>query len=139
MIAVMLISISITAYTLSSFSLLIQSLLTIPYDWKLEAAIVIGQLAFQFPFIMKRKRYEILLYYYNMLLVSLLGSILLWPIILSNRYYPSSQLVNIIYFFIVVTVLFFEHRRRVRKLKLPVYLCYTWVVYRMLLLPFIIN
>jgi len=139
MIAVMLISISITAYTLSRFSLLIQSLLAIPYDWKLEAGIVIGQLAFQFPFLLKKKWQEWLEYYFNMLLVSLLGSILLWPIIIVNKYYAASHLVNIIYFFTVVTILFFEHRRRVEKLKLPTYLCYTWVLYRMLLLPFIIN
>lgn len=137
-VAVMFISISITAYTLSRFALLVQSLLAIPYDWKLEAAIVIGQLVFQLPFIFNRQRNEIFEYYYNMLLVSLIGSILLLPIIAYNVFHPLSQEWNIIYFFTVVTILFFEHLRRVRKLELPKYLCITWALYRFIILFFIL-
>lgn len=137
-VAVMLISIGITAYTLNQFSLLIQSLLSIPYDWKIEMAIVTGQIVFQVPFILKRGPFEIIRYQYNMLLISLLGSILLWPIIGINAFHPQSQLTNLIYFFSVVTIMFLVHIQRVRKLELPHYLCYTWVLYRLIILPFII-
>lgn len=134
----MLISISITAYTLSRFSVLIQPLLSIPYDWKLEAAIVTGQLVFQFPLLIRKYRDRIFIYYYNMLLVALSGSILLWPLILINNYYPWNIEWNVLYFFTVVGILFLDHMRRVRKIHLPSYLCYTWIVYRMIVLALLI-
>ncbi len=136
--AVMLISISITAYTLSRFSVLIQPLLCIPYDWKLEAAIVMGQLVFQFPFLIHKYRNRIFTYYYNMLLVALFGSALLWPLILINECSSWNIEWNVLYFFTVVGILFLDHMRRVRKLHLPSYLCYTWVVYRMIVLALLI-
>ena len=138
-IVVMLISIGITAYTLSRFSLLIQSLLSIPYDWKIEMAIVTGQIIFQVPFIWKKSTFEIIRYQYNMLLISLLGSILLWPIIVINEWQIQSQTVNLIYFFSVVSVMFLVHVQRVKKLELPTYLCFTWVLYRLIILPFIVE
>lgn len=135
----MLISIGITAYTLSLFSILIQSLLSIPYDWKIEMAIVTGQIIFQVPFIWKKSRFEIIRYQYNMLLISLLGSILLWPIIVINEWHIQSQTVNLIYFFSVVSIMFLVHIQRVKKLELPTYLCFTWVLYRLIILPFIVQ
>ncbi|HSY60870.1 MAG TPA: hypothetical protein VK796_03290 [Cytophaga sp.] len=138
-IAVMLISIGITAYTLSRFSVLIQSLLSIPYDWRIELAIVTGQLLFQLPFIWNRPTFEIIRYHYNMLLISLMGSILLWPIIILNSFHPQSHVVNLSYFFTVVSIMFVVHIGRVKKLQLPTYLCYTWVLYRFIILPFIVQ
>ncbi|WP_299252470.1 hypothetical protein [uncultured Cytophaga sp.] len=138
-IAVMLFSIGITAITLSRFSLLIQSVLTIPYNWKIESCIVVGQLLFQLPFIWKNSGFEIIRYHYTMLLISLLGSVMLWPIIAINIYDPQPLFVNIIYFFTVVSIMFLTHMYRVKKLHLPHYLCYTWVLYRLLILPFILN
>lgn len=138
-IVVMLISIGITAYTLSRFSILIQSLLSIPYDWKIEMAIVTGQIIFQVPFIWKKSTFEIIRYQYNMLLISLLGSILLWPIIIINERHIQSQTVNLIYFFSVVSIMFLVHVQRVKKLELPTYLCFTWVLYRLIILPFIVE
>lgn len=136
---VMLISIGITTITLSNFSLLIQSVLSIPYDWKIELCIVVGQLLFQLPFIWKKSRFNIIRYYYMMLLISLLGSVLLWPIIGLNIYHPQPLYVNIIYFFTVVSIMFLAHMQTVKKLHLPNYLCYTWVLYRLLILPFILT
>jgi hypothetical protein len=137
-IAVMLISIGITAYTLSRFSVLIQSLLSIPYDWRIEMAIVTGQLLFQLLFIWNRPKFEIIRYHYTMLLISLMGSILLWPIIVINIFHIQSHITNLIYFFTVVSIMFVVHIQRVKKLQLPTYLCYTWVLYRFIILPFII-
>jgi hypothetical protein len=137
-ILVMLISIGITTYTLSTFSSLIQSLLSIPYDWKIEMAIVSGQLLFQLPFVWKRTRLEIIRYLCTILLISLMGSVLLWPVIILNAFYEQSQTVILIYFFAVVSIMFLVHMYRVKKLELPTYLCYTWVLYRFIILPFII-
>jgi len=138
-IVVMLISIGITTYTLSRFSLLIQSLLSIPYDWKIEVAIVTGQLLFQLPFIWNRSTFEIIRYQYNMLLISLMGSVLLWPIITINEFQVQTIRTNLIYFFSVVSIMFLVHMYRVKKLELPTYLCYTWVLFRLLILPFIVQ
>ncbi len=137
-ITVMLLCVGITAYTLSRFALLIQPLLSIQYGWEFELAIVLGQLAFQFPFLYRQHRSVYLLYYYNMLQVSLIGSLLLLPLILINHWYVCGYLINLSYFFAVVAFMFLEHKRRVKKLKLPVYLSYTWALYRMILLYFII-
>lgn len=70
---IMLGCILFTAFTLSQFSLLIQSFLAIPYDWKLELAIVTGQLIFQFPFLYRKPFTVKLVYFENMLMVSLIG------------------------------------------------------------------
>ncbi len=137
-VAIMLSCIAITAYTLSQFSLLIQSFLSIPYDWRLELAIVTGQLVFQFPFIYHKPFALKLVYFENMLMVSLIGSLLLIPLIAVNHFYPLPIEVNVGYFAVVVATLFFEHRRRVHRLQMPAYLCYTWIIYRLLILPFIL-
>jgi len=135
---IMLGCILFTAFTLSQFSLLIQSFLRIPYDWKLELSIVTGQMVFQFPFIYRKPLSVKWVYFENMLMVSWIGSLLLVPILLVNHFYPLTIEVNVIYFGVVVSTLFLEHRRRIKKLQLPEYLCYTWILYRLLILPFIL-
>ncbi|MBC7487054.1 MAG: hypothetical protein H7282_09925 [Cytophagaceae bacterium] len=135
---IMLGCILFTAFTLSQFSLLIQSFLAIPYDWKLELAIVTGQLIFQFPFLYRKPFTVKLVYFENMLMVSLIGSLLLIPLLLVNHFYPLPIEAHVVYFAAVVATLFFEHRRRVQRLQLPEYLCYTWILYRVLILPFIL-
>lgn len=135
---IMLGCIIFTAFTLSQFSQLIQSFLAIPYDWKLELALVTGQLVFQFPFLYRKPFAVKLVYFENMLMVSLIGSLLLIPLLLVNHFYTLPIEVNVIYFALVVATLFFEHRRRIKQLQLPEYLCYTWILYRLLILPFIL-
>lgn len=137
-ILIMLSCLLFTAFTLSQFSLLIASFLRIPYDWKLELAIVTGQMVFQFPFLYKKTFAVKWVYFENMLMVSLIGSLLLVPLILVNHFYQMPIEVNLVYFAAVVITLFFEHRRRIKRLQLPEYLCYTWVLYRLLILPFIL-
>lgn len=137
-VAIMLGCIAFTAFTLGQFSLLIQPFLAIPYDWRLELAIVTGQLVFQFPFIYHKPFAVKWVYFENMLMVSLIGSLLLIPLLVVNHFYPLPIEVNAGYFAFVVVTLFFEHRRRVYHLQLPSYLCYTWILYRLLILPFIL-
>jgi hypothetical protein len=37
-----------------------------------------------------------------------------------------------------VLLMFFEHKRRVAKLAMPVFISYTWVLYRVIILLFIL-
>jgi hypothetical protein len=129
----------VTAFTLSKYAKLIQHLLNIKYNWQFELAIVIGMLIFQYPFIHKETWVIKLDYYFKMLLVSLLGSMLLWPLLLINQYAIFSDAINISYFFAVVTIMFFIHKNIVTKMKLPFYLSYTYILYRFIILLFIVK
>lgn len=130
--------IAITAFTLSRYALLIEHLLAIKYNWVFELCMVIGMLFFQYPFIYKKSWAVKLDYYFNMLLVSAMGSVVLWPLLIANRFYTCGDTVNLIYFFAVVLFMFIEHKRRVAKLSLPVFISYTWVLYRLIILIFIL-
>jgi hypothetical protein len=138
-IAVMAICIAITAITLNQFAQLIQHLITIRYGWRFELCIIIGMLFFQYPFIYKKSRSLKLDYYFNMLLVSLTGSIMLLPLLLLNFYSGYSDTFNLLYFFAVVLIMFFDHKRRVASLALPVIISFTWVLYRAIILIFILT
>ena len=135
---VMLFCIVVTAAILNQFACLIQHLITVKYDWKFELSMVIGQLIFQLPFIFKKTVKQKTNYYFNMLIVSMIGSVMLLPLIAFNCFYLLSDLINIVYFFAVVLFMFFEHKRRVKKLEFPWYISYTWVLYRFLILIFIL-
>lgn len=137
-ITIFLLCIVITAGTLNQFAKLIQHLISIKYDWRFELFMVVGQLVFQFPFIYKNTAEEKWDYYYNMLIVSMMGSILLLPLIIFNHFYLVSNILNILYFFAIVLFMFFEHKRRVYLLCMPSYISYTWVLYRFLILIFIL-
>lgn len=137
-ITVIVLCIAITAFTLNQYTKLIQHLLTINYNWQFELGMVTGMLLFQYPFIYKQRRQLKLEYYFNMLLVSLMGAILLWPVIIVNHFYNCVDLINIIYFFAVVWVMFWQHKRIVAKLLLPVFISYTWILYRFIILIFIL-
>jgi hypothetical protein len=137
-IGMMLLCIAVTAFTLSRYAILIQHLLKIQYNWQFELFMVLGMLFFQYPFIYKNTGKLKLEYYFNMLLVSLMGSVLLWPLLIVNHFEYCVDLINIIYFFAVVWVMFWEHKRIVAKLSLPVFISYTWVLYRLIILIFIL-
>ncbi|MGG9960246.1 hypothetical protein [Ferruginibacter sp. SUN106] len=135
---VMLVCIAVTAFTLSRYALLIQHFLKVQYNWQFELLMVLGMLFFQYPFIYRNTWQLKLEYYFNMLLVSLMGAVLLWPLLIVNHFEYCVDLVNIIYFFAVVWVMFGEHKRIVAKLSLPVFISYTWLLYRFIILIFIL-
>jgi len=137
-VAVMVTGTAVTAFTLSQYAQLIQHLLRIRYNWQFELYMVLGMLLFQYPFIYKIAWQLKLDYYYNMLIVSLIGSGLLVPLLILNYCLDCSDTFNIIYFFTVVLFMFFNHKERVRRLKLPLYISYSWVLYRLLILIFIL-
>lgn len=138
-IAVMVICITVTAITLNQYAQLIQHLITVSYGWQFELCMIIGMLFFQYPFIYKKSRSIKLDYYFNMLLVSLIGSALLFPLLVLNFYSDYGDTFNLLYFFAVVLIMFFDHKRRVAALALPVLISYTWVLFRILTLIFILT
>jgi hypothetical protein len=137
-IVVILAGIVITTLVLQRFSDFVEHLLAVDYDWRFELAMVTGQVVFQALFILRRGLREIIAYTSRLLLVSLVGSLLLLPAIGWNSIYIHHDLVNLGWFFSVVVVMFFLHKQYVEELKWPWYLCYTWVLYRFIILIFII-
>ena len=127
-----------TVFTLSQYARLIQHLLAVKYNWFFELMMVLGMLLFQLIFILKNNRKILLDYLLKMLLVSFIGSLLLWPLLLINNFYRLSDAYNLIYFFSVVSIMFFIHKNIVTKMKLPFYLSYTYILYRIIVLLFII-
>ena len=138
-IAVMVICIAVTAITLNQYAQLIQHLITIEYGWRFELCMITGMLFFQYPFMYKKSNSEKLNYYFNMLLVSVFGSALLFPLLVLNFYSNYNDTFNLLYFFSVVLIMFFYHKKRVTVLKLPPIISYTWVLYRAILLIFILT
>jgi hypothetical protein len=137
-ILLMLFCVCITAFTLHQFAKLIAGLLSIQYDWKFELSMVLGQLVFQTIFIFKESIHRKIQYFSEMLKVSMIGSVLLWPLLLFNHIYSAGDVLNVLYFFGVVLFMFFDHKRRVKELNLPFCVSYTWVLYRCLILIFIL-
>ena len=137
-VSVIVVCIAIAALTLNQFAQLIQHLIAIKYDWRFELCMVTGMVIFQYPFIYKKAWGLKLDYYFNMLLVSVIGSALLMPLLILNYDIRQSDTFNLVYFFMVVLIMFFDHKRRVAKLDLPVIVSYTWVLYRAIILIFIL-
>lgn len=127
-----------TAFTLNLFAKLIQHLLSVKYNWLFELIMIAGILLFQLLFIIKNNKAAIFNYFSKMLFVSLVGSILLWPLLIINKYYNLTDVVNVGYFLLVVVAMFFIHKNIVTKMKLPSYLSYTYILYRFIILLFII-
>ncbi len=131
--------IAVIALTLDKYVQLVQHFLKVNYDWKFELLIVIGMLIFQYPFIYKYNWQKKLDYYFNMILVSFIGSVLLSPLLVLNHYSTISDTFNILYFFAVVLIMFLDHKRRVANLNLSELLTYSWVLYRFIILIFILK
>lgn len=125
------------AIVLGNYARLIAHLLQIRYDWIFELCLVIGQMLFQYPFISNKPFEQQMSYFYHLLFVSFLGAVMLLPILILNSYVQMSDTINVLYFFGVVGIMLFEHMRRVKKLALPAYLSFTWILYRCLILAWL--
>lgn len=104
-----------------------------------EGIITVGQLVFQGLLILKLGNQTILNYFGNLMTVSLLGSLILMPLLLINSIIRIPEILMFLWFGVTVLVMFIEHFRRIKLLKLPSYLSYTWVLYRVLVLLIILN
>lgn len=102
-----------------------------------EVLVCAGQLVFQGIIVAMFRKDRVIHYLGNVMTVSLAGALALSPMFLltglikSNWFYIS-------YFFIVVTLMFFEHMRRVKILGLPFFVSVSWLLYRFLILFFVI-
>lgn len=124
------------ARTLAAFADRISIYLAVRYDWRLELGLVVGQVLFQWLFLLRRPWVERLSYAWILIAVSTLGAVLLWPLL---AFVPRSAppLGHVAWFFGVVAVMFVAHYALVARHQLPKRLCVTWVVYRLLILAFV--
>jgi hypothetical protein len=128
------------AKTLATFAAIIQGYLRIHYDLWFELGMVIGQVLFQWVVLYKRSWRERIRYAFVLIFVSLLGATLLWPMLGYHlRVATLSPLIATGWFFGVVGVMFAVHWWLVKRENLPVILCATWVVYRLLILAYALK
>lgn len=127
-----------SAFSLNHFAKIIDGFFSIDYDHQFELCMVLGQLAFQCSVMFNANWKERFTYLFCVLSVSMIGSILLLPLIGFNAYQQTEPFSALVYFSSVVLVMFFIHRYLVKKVKLAWYLTYTWVLYRIFLLVYII-
>ena len=104
-----------------------------------EIILAFGQIVFQSLFLLNFDKKTIINYAGNLMTVSLMGSLILIPIVILNQFINLPQTIILGWFGITVLIMFWEHFRRVKVLKLPFYLSYTWILYRILALLLILN
>jgi hypothetical protein len=126
------------AHTLAAFAAIIRDHLAIDYDLRFELGMVVGQVLFQWAVLWRRSWTDRLDYAVILVLVSSLGAALLWPLLLWHHRAPVRPLAAVAWFFAVVAVMFLVHLRLVKRAALPLVLCITWVVYRLLILAVIL-
>lgn len=134
----LLCAIFLTACTLNIYSGYLQQFIAIRYSFYFELVMVLGQLVFQSVILWRRPLAVKGGYGFHLLTVSLLGSLLLWLFIAGKQFLSLSAHMALLYFLCVVVFMFLEHKRRVSLLGLPVYLSFTWLLYRGLILIFIL-
>jgi hypothetical protein len=125
------------ALTLGRYSVLLQRYLAVRYDTRIELGMVTAQVLFQWAFLVRRTWEERLSYAWVLITVSSVGALLLWPAILFGA--PLSPPRAAAYFFAVVAVMFGVHWALVVRHHLPKWLCATWVLYRLLLLIYLLR
>lgn len=104
-----------------------------------EVVLAFGQIVFQSLFLLKFNRKTILNYAGNLMTVSLMGSLILFPILILSKFIMVPEMIIQGWFGITVFIMFAEHSRRIKILKLPFSLCFTWVLYRIIALFLILN
>jgi hypothetical protein len=98
-----------------------------------------GQIAFQFLFIQKLNKKQIINYLGNLVTISMLGSLFLVPILVLNQFISLNEYIVIAWFGLTVNLMIFEHHRRTTLLGLSKFLTITWILYRILALIIILN
>ncbi len=138
-IGFIIISAVFTSTVLLYYSYLLEGLVP-PSNMIREYIICFCQMVFQgILLIANRQKSElILLYLKNMMMVSLIGALLLIPFLFISHYSDFNPLISSGYFFTVVVFMFFNHKSRVKKINAPWWLTYTWVLYRFIVLLFIL-
>lgn len=130
-------ALTITSFVLFGYSNLIPSLPK--SNITREIILSFGQIVFQSLLLLKFDKQTIMNYAGNIMTVSLMGSLILVPILILNQFLQLPQTIILGWFGVTVLIMFLEHFRRVKILKLPFYLSYTWIFYRILALLLILN
>jgi hypothetical protein len=128
---------AVTTWTLFHFSEIVDNLPKT--NMSRECTLAVGQMFFQSIFLINKDRKTIINYLGNLMTVSLMGSILLLPLLALNMIFSIPALMILAWFGLVVGLMFLEHTRRIKILELPIYLCFTWVLYRIIALIIILN
>jgi len=127
----------ISSLILNQYSSLLTSFIT-DTTFIRELIMCSGQILFQGIIIYTLVKKDSLNYLGNMISISFFGSLALIPILFINNFISVPELFNIIYFGFVVCLMILEHKRRVSFLTLPIYLTFTWVIYRLLWIPILL-
>lgn len=108
-------------------------------NYSRELLMASGQIVFQFCFLFNKDLKTIINYLGNLMTVSLYGCLLLAPLLIINQFIDITTTVALAWFSVTVLLIFLEHIRRIEILKLPKYLSFTWVLYRIIALYLILN
>jgi len=103
-----------------------------------EITMCSGQIIWQGIILLLFIKEKISLYLYHMITVSLIGSTFLIPLIIFYQFQEVGLVIRVSLFFMVVLWMIYEHKKRVKKLKLPAYLTLTWITYRVIWLPILL-
>ncbi|RFM30095.1 DCC1-like thiol-disulfide oxidoreductase family protein [Deminuibacter soli] len=136
-IAYLLVSCFITALILSHYTPLLYPLLPAGNFYR-EYAICLGQLLVQGLLVALHAGKQLWTYLGNMMTVSLAGALALLPMLLTASLTHINPVTAAVYFAVVVALMFAEHYRRTRLLQLNWLPTLTWVLYRVLVLYFLL-
>jgi hypothetical protein len=127
-------SVLITGYTLSEVANLLSEHLIVDYSFEIEALLVLGQILFQWIFMLNRTWLDKFRYMVLALGISLFGALLLLPLIVYSYFELISSVGVLTYFFSVVIIMFLKHIQEIKHYHLPLRLAFSWGLYRVLIL-----
>jgi predicted DCC family thiol-disulfide oxidoreductase YuxK len=125
----------LTSFILANYATVLQPLIPATNFYR-EFLICGGQIVFQGVIILILDRNKLWEYLGNMMTISFAGGLLLSLALAFTNTFNSFAFAEIFAF--VVALMFLEHMRRVRLLRLPWILTLSWVMYRVLVLAFLI-
>jgi Na+/phosphate symporter len=129
---------AVSAFALGSFAKIVERYLAVGYDYRTEFLMVVGQVGFQWLFMRSSSWAARRTYAVVALSVSMIGSVLLLPLLAIHHASPVTPLFATAWFFAVVGVIFVVHHAIILRLRLPQHLTVTWVLYRLLLLAYVL-
>lgn len=127
-----------TGLIVNQFSLLLDTKLGLTHQSWREYAICFGQIGWQFLLLTLLRPSKRIDYLGNMSTVSLIGGLLLIPLFTLNFYLDLSWLVFAGGFGMVVMFMFWMHLKRCARLGLPLLVSISWIVYRTIVLIWIL-
>jgi hypothetical protein len=127
----------LSAYALASFAQIFGQYLAVRYKYRTEILMVVGQVGFQWLFMRHSTWAARRTYAFVALTVSMVGSLMLLPLLAIHSASAVSPMFATAWFSGVVGVIFAIHHTIILRLKLPARLTLTWVLYRLLLLAYV--